>query len=508
MPAKPKPTPHLPAEFLRRMLADPMMANESDSESMVYSAQFQIERQKIVDLSVARGPDTLAGLKLLEISTSNGVQTPKMGQIHMSAIAADPLHLCEMIRLGADMDLKDSEGNTPLLTAMKCLIAYKAHPELCSSLWIRRLRYIARTLIEQLVDVNSTPTAGTTAGLSALHMACHAREWEIIELLLQHGAHAVVPGSTARPAVDFLALPSDKKRFRKLEKSRKPCAPQPCPCWSGKLLADCHAMDQPYPHEFYCTCGSKKSYGKCCSQRNIFVFEKWDDERRYIRPQVMRFVDPAIKVDGGRRTTQEIVDAHYISLPREFLDDEKLSEEHALFFLQRIGVNLLSRGLIEPAYGFAMKEVQFLPRPQGRSYSKIACLEAQRRWNAAVDKYISLNNVSKPEAIFKIEVAAKIGASNGAMYHTCEGAGCVNRDEANEKLRCCKCKMAFYCSASCQHSQWKTHKPICGTVSQKEQALPSQIAIDKYLIETGRPIEALYMPSTSIATHLERLAPK
>ncbi|KZP08608.1 hypothetical protein FIBSPDRAFT_901174 [Athelia psychrophila] len=444
MPKPTKPTPHLPAEFLRRMMADPMMA---DCKSMVFTEEFRAERWKIVDLSVHRGPDTVAGLQLPESPYLNGVKTPEMGQIHISAITADPLHLCEMIRLGTDMDLKDSEGHTPLLAAMRCLMVYNEHPEMCSPLWISRLRFIARTLIEQLVDVNITPTTG----LSALHMACHVRDWEIIGLLLQHGAHAVVPGSSLRPAVDLLTLASDKKRFRKLEKSPKSRPPQPCPCWSGKLLADCHATDQPYPHEFYCTCGSKKSYGKCCSRRNIFVFEKWDDGSRYIRPQVVRFPDPAIKVDGGRGVTQEIVDAHYISLPREFLDNGALSEEHAL--------------------------------PQGRSYSKIACLEAQKRWNAAVDKYLSLNNISEPVEIFKIERAAKIGASNGAMYRTCEGAGCVNRDEVNEKLRCCKCKM-------------------------KEQALPSQMAIDKYLIETGKPIEALDMPSNSIEAHLERLVSK
>jgi hypothetical protein len=62
------------------------------------------------------------------------------------------------------------------------------------------------------------------------------------------------------------------------------------------------------------------------------------------------------------KTTQDMIDAVHISLPREFLDDTALSDGEAWVFLQRIGVELLSRGLIDFAYAYAMKEVQFLPR--------------------------------------------------------------------------------------------------------------------------------------------------
>lgn len=66
---------------------------------------------------------------------------------------------------------------------------------------------------------------------------------------------------------------------------------------------------------------------------------------------------------------------------------------------------------------------------------------------------------------------------------------------------------SFYCSAACQKSSWKNHKIICGSVSQKEQALPSQTAIDKYLIETGKPIQALDLPEfDSIEEHLVNVA--
>lgn len=353
MPAK--PTPHLPVDFLRKMKADPMMA---DCSSMVFSSEFQAERWRIIDHSVDEGPDKLAGIKLPMSPEKLNTAGMTFGQIHFSAIAGDPLHLCEMIRLGADMDLEDFEGNTPLSLAVKSLMGYGVYPGACSPLMMQRLRFVARTLIEQHADVN----IASNTGMSVLHMACQAKEWELIELLLLHGAHATIPGSRLRPPIHLLTSGSDKKRFGDLVKSQKKRPPQSCPCWSGKLLVDCHATEQPYPHEFYCTCGSRKLYGKCCRKRNIFVYEKWDEERRYIRPRNVRFLDPTIKIDGGRTTTQEIVDAHHISLPREYLDDGKLSEEEALYFLQRIGYDLLSRKLIEPAYGFAMKELQFLPR--------------------------------------------------------------------------------------------------------------------------------------------------
>lgn len=286
MPAK--PTPHLPADFISKMKADPMMA---DWSSMVFSAEFQAERWKIIDHSVDKGPDQLAGIKLPvspEVLNTAGMT---FGQIHFSAIAADPLHLCEMIRLGADMDLKDSEGNTPLSLAMVSLMGYRELPGACSPLMIQRLRFVARTLIEQHANVNIT----SNTGMSNLHMACQAKDWELIELLLLHGAHTTIPGSKLRPPIDQLTSASDKKRFRDLVKSRKQRPPQPCPCWSNKLLVDCHATEQPYPHKFYCTCGSRKPYEKCCRKRNIFVYEKWDEESRYIRPRVVRFLDPAIK---------------------------------------------------------------------------------------------------------------------------------------------------------------------------------------------------------------------
>jgi hypothetical protein len=66
---------------------------------------------------------------------------------------------------------------------------------------------------------------------------------------------------------------------------------------------------------------------------------------------------------------------------------------------------------------------------------------AQERWNAAVDKFISLgvHGRSKEE----IERAAKIGHSNGALYRKCEGVECgkLEGKDIDKLSYCSACKM-------------------------------------------------------------------
>jgi len=128
-----------------------------------------------------------------------------------------------------------------------------------------------------------------------------------------------------------------------------------------------------------------------------------------------------------------------------------------------------------------VKLLGFSPRPQGLRLSKRDCREYQEEWNAAIDKYISLGHDKRPRA--EIERAAKIGLSNGALYRRCEGTNCdkVEGHNMEKTLLCSRCKMSIYCSATCQRSVWKSHKIICGTDKQHEQALPSQeAAINAY----------------------------
>ena len=369
-------TPHLPADFLQKLKEDPMMA---DHESMVFTSEFHTLRLGIINHMDVRGPDDRGRVKLPNGSLDHimGARDATFAQIHLSAIAADPLHLCEMIRLGADMDLENSMGHTALFLAMQSLAGYllfarSGLPFPGSSVSggatppiIKRFAFIARTLIEQHVDVNRMGD-----GMTILHLACQMQDWDLITLLLKHGAKVSVPGCKLASPVKLLPSAEDKSRFLALARSisrdgKRPA--QPCPCWSGKLLVDCHAKNQPYPAEFYCVCGSQKSYGKCCSRRNMVVFEQWNEKDRYLKHMNVRFAGPTVSYKGegenvATETTQDMIDALHISLPAEFLDDNSLTGEEAFRFLQRIGVETLSRGIIDLAYAYAIKEVQFLPR--------------------------------------------------------------------------------------------------------------------------------------------------
>ncbi|KAF8064229.1 hypothetical protein FPV67DRAFT_1504054 [Lyophyllum atratum] len=477
------PRPHLPTKFIKQIVADRTLSD--GYESMVFTDQFHAARLQMVDVraSESRSPDAVHGFEL-EGGRKNPFPDHLLGRIHIAAVAADILAVCELIRLGAVVDLEDSAGHTALNIAISFITMplMTGNAALLGPAHLARSTYIVRMLVEQHADVNHTPK--TT--MSPLHWACCVRNWDLIALLLKHGAkhpadmHVVFPND-----------PSNLRRFYALRKAHPPGQerpPQKCPCWSGKLLKDCHAVKQPYPDEFYCTCGSKKLYGKCCARRNIMLFEIWNPKLLYLQQFHFRTAGLVAIGDGlEKSTTDEMVRAHYISVPREYLDSQGLTEEEAFEFLGRIVIALSPQKQIDPAFAFAMRETQFLPRPQGRSFSKIACEAAEKQWNMAIDKYIASNPPGARSSI-DIECAAKIRHTGGALFRTCEGPKCMKIEGKDiEKLNVCsKCRMSVYCSRTCQTAAWKQHKTICGDASQREQALPSQIAIDRYLLSAGK----------------------
>jgi hypothetical protein len=343
-------------------MADPALS--SDYDTMIFTEEFHATRLQILDdrASESMSPDMICGVQLQGGLTLPG-PSPLLGQIHIAAIAADPLAVCELIRLGAAVDLQDSDGHTALNIAMSFIGTMTTMGATMSAsvglspTHIARSKYIVRTLIEQHADLNHT----AKNALSPLHWASVIRNWDLIALLLRHGAN---PPQSSRLSTIFPDI-RERNQFRALVKDsvgqKRP--PQLCPCWSGNLLQDCHAVEvkQAYPHDFYCTCGSKKSYGRCCARRKTDIFEVWNQKDRYLQRFYIR---PAglVTIGDERTTTDEMVRAHYISVPRDYLDGEGLSEEEAFHFLGPISEALLAQNLIDPAFAFAMKEAQFLPR--------------------------------------------------------------------------------------------------------------------------------------------------
>jgi len=278
-----------------------------------------------------------------------------VARIHIATLQANPLCVCEWIRLGAAVDLQ-CDGHTPLTLAARSLA--NRGSEMGSPAYLARAEYIARTLIEQHADVNYT-----FQDMTPLRYACYGKKWDLITLLLKHGAHPLDDLSLTK----IFPNPQDRTHFRALVKAHPTGQKRPprlCPCWSGKLLRDCHATKQPYPANFYCKCGSKKSYGKCCARRKVQVFEVFDQKEGYIRQCYVRAVG-SIGINNEWVTTDEMARALYISVPREYLPPKGLTKEEAFHFLGRISMALLEQNAIDPAFAYAMREAQFLPRPQG-----------------------------------------------------------------------------------------------------------------------------------------------
>lgn len=52
------------------------------------------------------------------------------------------------------------------------------------------------------------------------------------------------------------------------------------------------------------------------------------------------------------------------------------------------------------------------------------------------------------------------------QYITCDGEDC---DEIGPSKRCSRCKTEYYCSAHCQKSHWRTHRPDCRPVGDMRE---------------------------------------
>ncbi|KAK7063879.1 hypothetical protein R3P38DRAFT_15964 [Favolaschia claudopus] len=520
----PSTRPHLPAKFLDELLAEPWMKDQS---SFIFSKDFHDFRSKLADgnyLDISaettvpgyqggffRDLDSMDLLSksipiphlnsaLLNPAAVDSKEVDKLYEgyslLHMAVDETDPALLCEMIRQGALIEKPNDKGQTPLLLALKriwdvssLLRAHAIFPLLQGDKAktenaLRRLRYIARTLVEQHADVNSTITCDGKV-VSSLHIACAARDWDLLALLLDHGANAK-PTSTCVDARFYLKTAEAMDRFTTLVVNAKNTRPQrQCPCFSGRAMSDCHAREQPYPEDFTCRCGSMKAYGKCCKARDIQITEIWDEGTHWIQPS------HKVTVAFGGSDVPPVMRAFL-----EFLyshDHAKMEEifkkvvpqamfnpelRDAITECMEIGFR---NKITDPAFTFAYFETKCYPWPQGRATSKFECRQKQKEWNVAVDKYIASG--SDPRQRFEIERAAKVGVSLGAMIRVCEAKGCDKIEGRDiEKIATCgRCKISFYCGQACQKAAWPEHKKMCGNPQQIERPLPSQLAMRDYM---------------------------
>ncbi|KAJ7442658.1 hypothetical protein FB451DRAFT_1105628 [Mycena latifolia] len=335
-------------------------------------------------------------------------------------------------------------------------------------------------LVGQHANVNSTVTWQHKV-VSSLHFACAIDDWDLVVLLLEHGAQ-VKPTPNCVGVETFLASAAAKRRFNDLKANVKG-ATRPlriCPCFSEKPIGDCHSKPLPYPDDFTCSCGSAKAYGKCCKARNIEMTEIWDEETKCIqfsRASDLLLVPSSFASAEVRAVMEQVERSGDMEQVMKMVSQAMLDPRFRAMWKERLELACRNK-TADPAFSFAYFQTEFLPWPQGRSISsKYDCRQKQNTWNAAVDKYIASGEDSRPR--FEIEVAAKIGTSLGPLFRACEAEGCNKLEGRDiEKVStCARCKMTFYCGPTCQKLHWSTHKQICGTAAQTERPLPSQLAL-------------------------------
>ncbi|KDQ26769.1 hypothetical protein PLEOSDRAFT_168897 [Pleurotus ostreatus PC15] len=408
--------PHLP-----RALIQSMKLIEGAGKSTSYNPTFRVVR---LDIQNPFDTDFDANI-LLELPRTIGLvpQGYRCTYLHDAVFNGDVILACEMIRLGAGIDIVDSRGNTPLMIGtIRLAELYRLHGPLTRSFVpsenpYPRIATIVRTLVEHLANANFTSNRRTP-----LHHACETHDWELITLLINHGANPSLRGT--EPLIPSLKA-ADAQRIQGLldqyDRIKDKGPPRrPCPCFSGLFLDECHAKRaQPYPEHHACPgfgCQGLKPYGECCLPRGIQALEAWDASAQRIKTEVTTTIypDPEEETEGHpmfviRRKLARYfsgglnVEGNIVDVLRFLACNDKACpkgfDDRALDAHQKLGhycARALTEDFVDPAY-----------KPVGQQRTKEFCHERQERWNAAVDRYIAKRIDARPRE--EIEKAAKLG---------------------------------------------------------------------------------------------------
>ncbi|PPQ64915.1 hypothetical protein CVT24_008255 [Panaeolus cyanescens] len=422
--------------------------------------------------------DVLAAYELLFMGTS-----PK----HPDKLGLSPLYyaLLSAARLKVPTTLlRINSANFRLLQQM--IMEHEAFDALPAN-----LSHICELFIGQHVNVNEAHY-----GTSVLHLACIAQDWKVVGLLLQHGARNTVTDSL------FATLSWDKsaqETYTALVAEHAPAKDatfarpaRPCPCWSGKLLEDCHQRDDvliKMDDKLPCICGNHhKKFSQCCQKKQIVVTEHWDAIENGIRRRTCNLPESLEKTEAAR-----FLRIAGYKLQHCF-DDEPLpdiitGDEPPTYVpwptkkTNALRDKLLNEGKIDPAYAWILSYKR-PPIPISREKNiRNQVAGAVEEWNRYLELYIRLGVDPRPAET--IRRAAKMSTWGGAFYSTCVNPGCGKMNGINgvSLLKCGNCLAGQYCSESCQMAHWKAHKKICRDPERHltPQELPSQKAFDAEL---------------------------
>ncbi|KII86005.1 hypothetical protein PLICRDRAFT_700778 [Plicaturopsis crispa FD-325 SS-3] len=503
MPPESLSKPLLPAAFVKKMRTDPMMAG---FQSRSFTQEGHDRRLQLLYSPIGMLPDyfflaleTIAPDPAGDVrdKTLTSVRT-KFTELQCAAIEGDPLWACEIIKLGCPIDLK-SEGMTPLLLALHLGLDRHYSSDTQRSVTertatVNRHLFIARALIEQHADLNVS-VDGASPLLIACILARHGY-WDLVSLLLQHGANpSRLPSSIPlrlKHLVEGPVFPSGaiKSRFLALVKSfsnsTRPA--RRCPCFSGQSLEDCHssAKATPYPLGYVCFCGSGKTFRKCCARQGKCMEEKWSEKEQRIiagySAQEWNSLGKSVDSSTSKNTTGLEKEDSVLTVDDQ-ASRSQAREKGKLGVYKWIARQMCAKGTLDPAFGYAAQRLTYscvvTPSLRHRDLSRHSAGLLQKVWNMRIDEYIAAG--TDPRSREEIERAAKIGIYFGALYRTCEGPKCTKLEGRDiVKLKTCsRCSIAPYCSKECQTAAWTLHKSECGSADQREQALPAQLIFGK-----------------------------
>ena len=116
----------------------------------------------------------------------------------------------------------------------------------------------------------------------------------------------------------------------------------------------------PYPPYFYCICGSRKSHANCnCTRQGLTVIDVWDDKLCVLRTMYGHVWEEEragrIMVDK-----QNLLEEQAVCSPRN--KRKKADEEKTRRTTVKYVEELCDRGVVDPAFAFALKHAGELPR--------------------------------------------------------------------------------------------------------------------------------------------------
>lgn len=191
------------------------------------------------------------------------------------------------------------------------------------------------------------------------------------------------------------------------------------------------------------------------------IIEIWDDKRGTIRALYAHTWDEERigKIMVDKQNLLEEQSTNGVGRSKRKKADEEKTRRTTIKYVEELS----ERGVVDPAFAFALKHAGDLPRyvislcsselsptsrvsRPGKKLDPRVAEITQLEWNGFVDEYIRSGVDSRDPVL--IERCAKINLTGGALYRQCEGPGCTKWEgEELVTLRLCsKCKIVGDCT--------------------------------------------------------------